>query len=57
MPRTASGSALRRMKSENMFASHIRGESNHSNNGSQHRGIEVPKVVKGIHVEGASDAA
>ncbi|TNV84454.1 hypothetical protein FGO68_gene13947 [Halteria grandinella] len=57
LPRTGSGSALRRMKSESLFGSHVRGESAHSNNGSQHRGIEVPKVVKGIHIDGASDAA
>jgi hypothetical protein len=47
------------MKSENLFSTHhggARGESANSNNGSQHRGIEVPKVVKGIHVEGAPDA-
>jgi hypothetical protein len=43
------------MKSENIFGGHQRAESNHSGNrnihGSNHKGIEVPKVVKGIHLE------
>jgi len=42
------------MKSENIFG-HQRGESNHSGTrniqGSNHKGIEVPRVVKAIHLE------
>ena len=48
------------MKSENIFG-HSRAESNHSGNrhtsGSHHKGIEVPKVVKAIHLEESSKKA
>jgi len=43
------------MKSENLFGN-ARGESNHSGTRqpSAHKGIEVPKVVKAIHLESSS---
>ena len=45
------------MKSENLFG-HTRAESNYSGNrhtsASHHKGIEVPKVVKAIHLEDSS---
>ena len=48
LPRSQSGSTLRRMQSETLFG-RTRGESANSNGGSQARVIEVPKVVKAIH--------
>ena len=54
LPRSQSGSTLRRMQSETVFGK-PRGESVNSNGGSQARVIEVPKVVKAIHVAPSSE--
>lgn len=58
LPRSQSGSTLHRMQSETIFGKN-RGESAHSNNGggggSQARVIDMPKVVKGIHAQVASE--
>jgi len=49
--------SLKRMKSEVVFGL-TRGESVHSNNnGSLSRGIDVPKVVKGIHSSNHEESA
>lgn len=55
--RSNSGTTLQRMKSETLFGK-PRGDSVHSQNGgSQARGIEVPKVVKGIHASNATETS